>query len=764
MNRTRLLDVSRPRAGRMSTAYADAVVALRWWVVAGWAAVAFGASLWLPGIDDSGSGVEGFVPLDTPAVQAELRSFQAFGFPLSSRTALVQRDPDGLSVYTHVEAVLRAAALSQGQYDDAGPLLGALPLTNSFGAFPGAKERDTTVVTYLFTAPTVGFATQLEAGEAFARSRLEPEDHYVGVTGSVPARAEQARLVEESLPLVELATLLAIVLIVAANFRSLIAPLVTLVTAGTALVITLQVGGVLGGLIDISIPSDIEPLLVALQLGVVTDYVIFFLSAFHRQLRRGELPADAARSATAEYAPIVAVAGLTVAAGTAALLVARSDLFRAFGPGMAMAILIGLVVAITLVPALMAILGSWVFWPKPPRSAEDVVAADGAPLPDMPGPGPASLAGPGLQRRTVAVMTRRRNAAVIASSCIAVLALATVPLTHVGLGLAFVPSLPEDNAVAAAAQQAKSGFSEGILSPTTVLVEGDRVTSQRAALARMERALEAVDGVAAVVGPGDQLLPVELGIFLSRDGGAARYLVVLDDEPLGATAVDTLRGIREQMPRLTRDAGLADATVSLAGDTAIAETVVSSTRADLGRIALAALVVNLLLLALFLRALVAPLYLLASSVLALGATLGLTTLLFQDVLGYDGLTFYVPFAAATLLIALGSDYNIFGVGHIWAAARHQSLRAALIEAIPDTTRAITAAGFTLAVSFGLLALVPLRPFYELAFAMFVGILLDAIVIRSLLVPALITLVGRRSGWPGRQLHAPAGVTDDSDAA
>lgn len=143
---------------------------------------------------------------------------------------------------------------------------------------------------------------------------------------------------------------------------------------------------------------------------------------------------------------------------------------------------------------------------------------------------------------------------------------------------------------------------------------------------------------------------------------------------------------------------------------------------------------------LFLRALIAPLYLLASTVLAVGAALGLTVVLFQGLLGHDGLIFYIPFAAGVLLVSLGSDYTIFSVGYLWDEARRRPLPQALAVAVPRSTRAITAAGVTLAASFALAALIPLAPFYEL--------------VRSVLVPALISVVGRASGWPGKRLAKP----------
>jgi RND superfamily putative drug exporter len=125
---------------------------------------------------------------------------------------------------------------------------------------------------------------------------------------------------------------------------------------------------------------------------------------------------------------------------------------------------------------------------------------------------------------------------------------------------------------------------------------------------------------------------------------------------------------------------------------------------------------------------------------------------FQFLLDGADLAFYVPFAATVLLVALGSDYNVYLVGRIWAEAeRQRSLKRAVEVAGMRASSAITVAGFVLAASFASMALIDLRPFRELAFAVAVGLLIDAFVVRSLLVPALITLVGKRSGWPGRRL-------------
>ena len=142
-----------------------------------------------------------------------------------------------------------------------------------------------------------------------------------------------------------------------------------------------------------------------------------------------------------------------------------------------------------------------------------------------------------------------------------------------------------------------------------------------------------------------------------------------------------------------------------------------------------------------------------ASTLALVASIGATTLVFQGFLGHNDLTYHVPFAVAVLLLSLGSDYNVFVVGRIWKAAETMPLRDAIATAAPSASRAITVAGLALALSFATLALIDLRQFREFAFAMCVGVLLDAFVIRSLLIPSLMSIFGERSWWPRRRTPA-----------
>ncbi|SNY25527.1 MMPL family transporter [Paractinoplanes atraurantiacus] len=715
------------------------MVRLRWAVLGGWLVLAAVAILFTPPV--STGGLSGLVAVDSPPVQTEIRSFQRFGFPLLSRVAVVQRDPDGLSPLTQAEAVARAAATTQRQYDDTGPILGAIPIPNTGGVFPGSRENGTTIITLLFIPPNVGLNTQYAAAQRFAESHFGPEDAVVGVTGTLPARAAQGEVVEGSIKTVEMATLAAVLLVVGLAFRSVVAPLIALVTAGIAALVMLDLVGWLGWLLDVAVPTEVGPLLVALLLGVVTDYVVFYLFALRRELMAGHDRLIAARRATRSTTVIVVVAGLTVAAGTGVLLVAESPLFHAFGPGMALAVLVGLAVAVTLVPALLAILGPYAFWP----GRHDRV------------PGQAARAARERRDRRTQWLVRRKPAAIVLTLGVLVLAVAALPARHLGLGLSFVSSLPADDQVRQAAVAARAGFADGIVSPTVLLLERPGITQDRSALDRLQRMLADRPGIAGVVGPADQPVPDELGLVLSRDGSAARYLLVLDSLPLGASGIGTLSSLRADLPRLLSEVGLSGVTAGLAGDTAVAADIVGQTTSDLERIIVATLVVNLLMLMLFLRALAAPVCLLLLNVLALAATLGLATLLFDTVLNHDGLTFYVPFAVAVLLVALGSDYNIFTVGQVWHEARTRPMRDAVVIALPVSARAVGTAAVILATSFGLLALVPLRPFAEIAFTMSVGVLLDALFLRSLLMPALLALLGDAAGWPGLRRRPPAGA-------
>lgn len=484
-------------------------------------------------------------------------------------------------------------------------------------------------------------------------------------------------------------------------------------------------------------------MLVVLLLGVTTDYCVFFLSGMRMRLAEGAGRLQAARDSTAASAPIVFAAGLIVAAGTGALVVASGGLLRAFGPGLAVTVLVSMVVSLTLMPALLGVFGRFMFR----RVTRGKPAGTGSPF--------ARFA------------TSRPVALLVIAACVAGLGIAAAQARGLGLGSPLIGEMPPSSGVARAGAAASAGFAPGILAPTEVLVIGPGAGSQAAAGNRLEAALRRQPGVASVVGPS--VLPVSSpNPMIAQGGTAVRFALVYDTDPLNATAIGQVRTLTARLPALGRAAGLRGVRYEVGGQTALTGDAINSTASDLWRVGLVIMLVTLLLLVLFLRAFLAPVYLLAASVFAVLATLGLTVVICDAVFGSPDMVYFVPFAAGVLLVSLGSDYNVFVVGRIWEEARSRSLpaRDAVAIAAPRASRAITTAGIALAASFGLLAVIPLEQFRQMAIIMAAGVLLDTIVVRSLLVPSLVALSGRAGMWPGHQRpQVPAPPTPElSDAS
>ena len=336
----------------MSPLYARLVVGLRVLVPLAWIAAAVAATLALPPLGDTGSApLDDLVSGGGEAAQQQQSATQRFGFPLYTDTLVVQHDPGGLPPGTRERDARAALAVRQRQTPDLPHLRLVLPISD---------PKVTTAVNYLFFDDSANLDERRDGAERYASRQLGGVA-VVGTTGAAPARLAQYEEIQSALPLVEAASVALILLIVGLAFRSLGASLVTLFTAGIAYAIAIRVLPWAGERTGSSVPAEVEPIIVVLLLGLVTDYSVFFLSETRRRLRLGQTRLDAVRAATARTAPIVFTAGLIVAAGTGALVVGKLGFFRAFGPGLALTTVIALAVSITLVPALIGLFGERLF-------------------------------------------------------------------------------------------------------------------------------------------------------------------------------------------------------------------------------------------------------------------------------------------------------------------------------------------------------------------------------------------------------------------
>ncbi len=426
-----------PAAGMLARSYAFVVVSLRYLIVGVWAAGVVLAILFLPPLSATSSGgLSDLIPPGSAAAHAESDAARLFGFPIDAAVAIVQRDPHGLPAATRDRAIRQALAVDRrlsgqpgqlaqlagaaaalakaGQPDAAqvlngpvspGPpggiagLAGAFPLPNTAGLLHGTNEQSTTVITFLYFRPGTSFGAQTAGANAYVHWFLNhPADHVAGVTGPVPAEYEQSQIIGRDILWVELFTVLAIALIVGLRFRSVGAPLATLACAATAYVIAIRVVVWLAGRMGVTLPPDLDPVLVVLLLGVTTDYTVFFLDGMRAQVAGGVPRIRAARLATAEFAPIILAAGIIVAAAAASLVVARTKMlgaasfamlavipleqFRQIALAMALGVVLdAIAVRSLLVPALVALFGRLGMWPGNRRARPEPVPAAPPPVP-----------------------------------------------------------------------------------------------------------------------------------------------------------------------------------------------------------------------------------------------------------------------------------------------------------------------------------------------------------------------------------------------
>jgi RND superfamily putative drug exporter len=695
------------------------VVRARAVIVVAWVIAAALTATLLPSIFESEGGSLGnLLPSSSKAVVAEERALQKFGLPFVSPTLVVAHSERPLTA-----AQMNAAGDYVGEVEEgrAGVPLRVLPLLQLPELLSSATTR-TTLLGYLYIEPGIGEGRRKAAAERFAGGLGRATGLAdVQVTGPVPAGWAEQRLGDQRLLWLELATVAIVIGILALYFRAAFVPLLGLATVAVAYLMAAHLLGWAGGHIGVTVPSEVDPVIVALLFGILTDYVVFFVSGWRRHLAAGAESREAVAQVTAELLPVVLTAALMITGSILTLLLSGVHFLVAFVPGMAVAVLTGATVAVTFVPAMMAWVGPRLLWPGG-------VNTDGS----------ADIRG-GARARIVGFAAERPGTVLVP----AVLTLGALALgaTGMSLGDPVVRGLPTSTAPRRGYDLVSETFGPGVVGPTMLMIERDGVDASRAPLEDLQGWLTRQDGVAAVLGPADDPLAAAHGVVLAPDGDAARFALVFDGDPSGASAAGSLSRLKDRLPAELQRLGLGGAETLVGGDTAVTLELNERVSGALLRVLPIALLVPLILLWALLRSKIAALYLVGVTAFTVAASLGLTTLYFQSVLGHGELAFFVPIAAAILLLALGCDYNVFFVSRIWRDAERTDLREAIITAGSRAGRTVTVAGMTLVLSFAAVALIPILAFRELAFALCAGLLVDTLVARTLLVPALISLLG-----------------------
>jgi putative drug exporter of the RND superfamily len=695
-----------------------AVVWARFFVIAAWIAGAILATSQLPsGLSSEAAELGSLLPRSSKAVEVEEKSLETFGFPLISRSMVVAHKEGGFDAGDTAAALRLVARTDRGESG-----LKAVPFAAEGKPLEGGAVGDTFLV-YLYDAEQ---DETVPASEGFADSlRQATGADTTHVTGALPAAAAESNLVEEHLLWVEIATVVLVVGILAFYFRSLVIPLLCLAGVGLAYLVSDRLLGLVAEQFNLPIPEEVQPVIIALLFGVLTDYLVFFVSGFRTRMQRGASPVEAASAVTGELLPVVSTAALMIAGATMTLTLSGVDFLSAFGPAMAISVLVAALVSLTFLPACLALFGRFVFWPH----RLEVSTTEESPEAESP------------RARGRIVGLAANHPILVIVFCLVVLLAGASGLRHLELGNPIIRGLPTTTQSRQGYDEATQALGPGVVGPSMLVIEGEGVGTDAAALTSLQERIEAEPGVASVLGPAHQLAGLPPGIFVSEDGSAARFLVVLDADPDGPVAPDILSGLESELPTMLQQSGFHGATFGVTGDTSINNELTEDTWHAGLKIAPAALAVLLFLLFALLRSRSAPIYLVASSLLVVAAALGLTVYVFQGLLGYNEIAFFVPVATAILMLALGADYNVFLISRIWREAERRELRGAIRVAGSRASSAIGVAGLILALSFAAVWLIPIAAFRELAFAMFVGLMLDTWLARPLLVPALVSLFG-----------------------
>ena len=575
---------------------------------------------------------------------------------------------------------------------------------------PGPVQRSADGKAAAFTANVISPADNQTSADTTAVQAIQavagPTSRAGGglqaaVTGSAAVTADTS---VENTNVLLLRALLIVALILLLVYRSPLLWLLPLLGAVAAIDVAKAAAHGLAnaGLTVSTLSADI---LTVLVLGAACDYALLLIHRYREELRHHAAAEDAMAAALRRTLPTLLASSATVICAMICLLTAQSASLRGLGPVGAVAIAAALLAQTTLLPALLLVLGRAAFWPRVPRQGQ----ADRE----------QSRIWAGIGTRVA------RHPAPVALAAVVLLGAACAGLGALHTDNNPVATVPGHPGSVTGARLLAEHYPPGATAPLTILTPPHEARAAAAAA----RATPEV----ATVSPA------------APAGGYAGYSVTLSVPPYSAsghTAISTLRS------RLDRAAPGS----LLGGGPAIQYDITQAARHDALVLIPLVLAVILIIVALLLQSVVAPLLLVATTALSFAAAFGLASLLWRYALGYSGIEAQLPLYIFIFLVALGVDYNIFLAARIREETRQAGTWQGTLRGLSVTGGVITAAGLIMAGTFAALSLLPYVPVAEVGTAIVIGVLLDTLLVRTVLVPAALLTIGERVWWPAR----PAG--------
>jgi RND superfamily putative drug exporter len=552
------------------------------------------------------------------------------------------------------------------------------------------------------------------------------------LTGDLGFSADSEEVFGELDTKLLLATVLLVLFLLGAIYRAVLVALTPLIvvffayTVATAFVYLYARSGA-------TVSSNGTTILIVLMFGVGTDYCLLLVSRYREELRRIEDKHDAMTRALTRTGPTLLASGLTVSLAMLTLALADAQLTSTLGPVAAIGVACGMVAGLTLLPALLTTFGRGGFWPRAGMVEYD--------------PEHASIVRQGVWRRVGDRVLQRPGPALAVT--VALFAAGALGLIAYKVDYSTTTFFKKSVEAVEGFRLMEEAFPPGVLAPMTVVVEQEDGAITPASIDAVNRRVETLAPVAAVNPTG----------LVSADGTKSTVEVALDQDPFTIEALDQVPKVRSALDDLEPEL-----TTLVGGGSATQYDFDQAIESDLRLIAPIALLVIALILAILLRAVLAPLVLIASVILSFLCTLGISVLFIRFVVGDAGFDASIPTFAFIFLVALGIDYTIFLMGRVREEARLHGTREGMLRAIAATGPVITSAGIILAGTFSVLMTLPVTYTFDLGFMVAVGILLDTFIVRTIMVPAAVELIGDKIWWPSTAKAAGALHGDTGEQA
>ncbi|MDK1475912.1 MMPL family transporter [Streptomyces sp. 549] len=564
-----------------------------------------------------------------------------------------------------------------------------------------------------------------EAGEPLEEIRKAAEavpgtEVYIGGPAATQADLGEAFAGIDGLLLgVALSVVLLILLLV---YRSVLLPLVIIMGSVFALALACAVVYVLADRDVLRVDGQVQGILFILVIGAATDYALLLTARFREELAvPGSDRFAAVVAAVRRSFGAISASAATVALGLLALLLSDLTNNRALGPVGAIGIVCAVLSVLTYLPAALVLLGRVAYWPAKPRPAED---------PGTPGEKPSGVWG------RVAALVDRSPRRVWVTSLVALAACAAFSPMLKSDGVPLKEIFVNDAPSVTAQERLAEHFPGGSGNPAVIIADAGRVEEVTAAAGSTDGVADAAP-VTAGGRPGGEPLVVD---------GKVRIDATLEDAADSDAAKQTVLRLRDAVHEVP------DGDALVGGYTAQQYDTQTTGERDRMVIAPVVLLIILLILVWLLRSLVMPVILVATVALNFLATLGVAALVFRYGFGFTGTDASVPLYGFVFLVALGVDYNIFLMTRVREETLVHGTRVGVLRGLTATGGVITSAGVVLAATFAALVVIPLAFLVQIAFIVAFGVLLDTLVVRSLLVPALVRDAGPVVWWPSALRH------------